>query len=676
MPAARPSAPSESSPRSTSLPGDAEWLLTDGRGGYACGTAAALATRRYHGLWVVRPEGSARRHMVVADLDERIGPPRRVGDDGAPRMAHVMHAHWRDQPVPTPPEADVTFARWPLPTWTFRTELGVFERSVALRRQDGDRPPLLLVRWRNLSELPVRVEVRPLLGWCDVDHLPPIDESFDATVHARGASWGFRPNDSLPHLWLTVDGVAGFGAQPHWYRGFLYAMDGLRGYDHVGDRWNPGVLELDLAAGGEAVAAFALGEPCAAASDAFAIELQRAEAMAQTVAEDEHPLAARLELGADDFLYHGVGGRLGVLAGFPWFGEWGRDVFLALPGLTLARGRVDLCEQVLTGCLPFLHEGLLPNIYGEDVTDSDYGSCDAALWYALAVMRYRDAGGDQRLLQQRLVPALRSIAEAYRRGTHLGLVVGDDDLLRAGGEHLNATWMDAQTSQGPVTPRQGLPVEIQALWYALLAFLAEVDDADGSFAAQRDRCGKAFVAAFWLKDGRYLADRVHDGVPDRAVRPNMLVAAALSRSPLRNVQRQGVVDKANELLLTPCGLRTLAPDEPSYVGVYGGGLEGRDRAYHQGTVWPWPAGFYVEACLRGAARRSRKKVATELLQWLEQLLARELDRAGIDHVSEVFDGDPPHRPGGTFAQAWNTGELLRAHELCRAVLAGRSTELS
>lgn len=675
MPAARTSAPPEPLPEHPTLPGDAEWLLTDGRGGYACGTVAALATRRYHGLWVTRPEGLAKRRMIVADLDERIGEQRRVGDDARPEMAHVMHAHWRSQQRPSPPDAEVSFARRPLPTWTFRTRFGTFERSVAMQRQDGDRPPLLLVRWRNLSTEPVRLEVRPLLGWCDADHLPAKDLSFDATVHARGASWGFQPTDELPHLWMSVDGVAAFRGEAHWYEGFLYAADRVRGYDHVGDRWNPGVLELDLGPGAEAVAAFALGEPCDAASNAFAAELHRAEGLLQTVVEDAQPLAARLELGADDFLYHGVGDRLGVLAGFPWFGEWGRDVFLALPGLTLARERRDLCEQVLVGCLPFLHEGLLPNIYGKDVSDSDYGSCDAALWYALAVMRYHDGGGGP-LLQERLVPALRRIAEAYRRGTHLGLRVGDDDLLRAGGKDLNATWMDAQTSQGPVTPREGLPVEIQALWYALLAFLAETDDVDGSFAAQRDRCGKAFVQAFWLRDDKYLADRVHEGEPDRAVRPNMLVAAALSRSPLSNAQRQGVVQMARATLVTPCGMRSLAPDDPSYIGVYGGGLEGRDRAYHQGTVWPWPAGFYVEAVLRSTAKRSRKKVATELLGWLDELLARELDRAGLDHVSEVFDGDPPHRPGGTFAQAWNTGELLRAHAMCRAVLDGRGAELS
>ena len=598
----------------------------------------------------------------MADLDERVGS--QLSGESPPRVASLMHAHWRGDPRASAPEADVTFARSPLPSWTFRTELGELERTVALQREDGAASPQLLVRWRNLSDHPVRLEVRPLLGWCDADHLPEASGSFDETVHARGDSWGVRPTDDLPTLWLTVDGVAGFRAEAHWYRGFYYATDHARGYDHFGDRWSPGVLELDLGAGAEVVAAFALDAPSAGAREAFEAAAQRAAEGRERALAAARPNVARLALGADDFLYRGVGQRLGVIAGFPWFGEWGRDVFLALPGLTIARGRMDLCEQVLVGCLPFLDRGLLPNIYGEDVDQSHYGSCDAALWFALAVMRYDAAGGDQDLIERRWAPALLGLVTAYRRGAPLGLKVGEDGLLRAGSEHLNATWMDARTSAGPVTPRHGMPVELQAVWYALLAFLAEREGRGGEIAGLRDACGAAFLEAFWVADAGCLADRVHDGVQDRAVRPNMLVSAALSRSPLSRAQRAAVVDVAREVLVTPCGLRTLAPADERYVGTYGGGAEERDNAYHQGTVWPWLAGFYVEAALRAASSADRPGVAAAQLAWLDVLLARELERGGSEHVSEVFDGDPPHRPGGTFAQAWNTGELLRAHQLC------------
>lgn len=672
MPAARNAAAEEPTPapagRPTSPPGDAEWLLTDGRGGFGCGAVDRRARRRYHGLWLTRPEGAARRSMIVADLDERVRPLASGADASSARM---MVARWRGEDAPAPPEGEASFTRRPLPTWSFRSARGDFDRTVALRRADGGEAPLLLVRWVNRSAVPIRLEVRPLLGWCDADHLVEADESFRDAVLAQGASWGFRPTDALPPLWLTADGVASFRAEATWYRGMVFDVDRARGYDHEGDRWSPGVLELDLAPGAGAVAAFALDAPHVGAREAFDAVLQAEQARAAAA-----PGAgfAQLELGADDFLYRGVGERLGVLAGFPWFGEWGRDVFVSLPGLTLARGRLDACAQVLVGCLPFLDRGLLPNIYSVDVGESDYGSCDAALWFALAVARFADLGGDPALVEERLVPAVRSIAEAYERGTALGLQVDDAGLLRAGREDLNATWMDARTPRGPVTPREGLAVELQALWYSLLAFLAERDDPAGDFARRRDRCGAAFVAAFWLREEQRLADRVHDGVPDRSLRPNMLVAAALPRSPLDAAQRQAVVDAARAHLVTPHGLRTLAPEDPRYVGVYGGGHEARDLAYHQGTVWPWLAGFYVEASLRAAAAEARPAVARERLAWLERLVATELDRAGLEHVSEVFDGDPPHRPGGTIAQAWNTGELLRAHRLCLAAADGVDEE--
>lgn len=637
-----------------SIPGDAEWLLADGAGGYGCGTADALPRRRYHALWVVRPPGAARRVLAVAGLDERL-----VGADGVP--SSLLHAHWRTEPGPSAPAAPVAFDRLPLPQWTWRLGDRGVVRTVALSRGDGGRPGALLVRWRNLGAAPQRLVVRPLLGGNDADHLIAADDRFDGTLHARGASWGSRPTTLLPVLWLSVDGVAAFRAEPVWYRGFLYAEDRARGYDHVGDRWSPGVLELDLPAGGEATAAWALGDPCAEPAAAFDAELAAATRRHAAQAAHADPLRARLARTADDFLYRADGGRLGVLAGFPWFGEWGRDVFVALPGLTLARGRADQCAEALVGAVPFLRAGLLPNIYGPTPAASHYDSCDAALWFALAVQRFADAGGDAGQVRTQLLPALASIAAAYHQGTELGLAVDGDGLLQAGRDDLNATWMDARVRGVPVTPRAGLPVEIQALWYSLLAFLAEHDAA--SWQQARDRCGRQFVRRFWLADGGYLADRVHAGAADATVRPNMVIAAALPRSPLSRAQRAGVVTRARGELLTPRGLRTLSPLAPGYRGRYAGGVDERDAAYHQGTAWPWLGGFFVEAALAAAAPRDRRAEAVRLRQWLDGFQP-ELDRAGLDHVSEVFDGDEPQRPGGTFAQAWNSGELLRALALC------------
>ncbi|MCR9243445.1 MAG: amylo-alpha-1,6-glucosidase [bacterium] len=635
---------------SDSSSADTEWLLTDGLGGYACGTVADLPRRRYHAAWVARATPTARRHNIVAGFDERIA----VGDE----VVSLLHAHWSGMAGAVPPPVETRFRRWPEPTFSFRHGAFAIERAVQLVREPV---PTLLVRWRNAGDRPLRLDVRPLLGWCDADHLIRAHDGFDGSVTASGASWGVRPDTLLPRLWITADGVAAFRAEPDWYRGFVYGADRDRGYDHEGDRYCPGVLELDLPPGGASVVAFRLEEPCHEPGVAW--DAARTAPPGGTSRE-------RLARAADDFFYEAPGGRLGILAGFPWFGEWGRDVFLALPGLSLARGRTELCERVIGDAIPFLRRGLLPNIYAAKRADSHFGSCDAALWFALAVQRLADGGsGDPVRLENEFVPALEHIADAYLEGTDLGLAAQSDGLLAAGGPELNATWMDAQTSAGPVTPREGFPVEIQALWYALLAFLVE----RGVARAARYRevmlaCGAAFKDGFWLAEPKYLADRVHDGVPDPAIRPNMLVAAALARSPLTKTQRVGVVSMAATELVTPCGLRTLSPQSVAYRPRYGGGIEARDAAYHQGTVWPWPIGFYAEAALRAASPKQLPTVVSDLRRLLEGLGA-ELDRAGLEHVSEVFDGDPPHRPGGTFAQAWNTGEILRAHALLDAAAA-------
>lgn len=659
-PAALPEPPTPSGD-----PATLEWLLADGAGGYACGTAADLPTRRYHGCWIAVPPGQVRRQMILAGVDERFGP--------GPEAPSLLHAHWGSLPDPSPPRASVAFVHRPFPTWTFRGQDQDgrpfhLERNVLLQRATADRPPLALLRWRNLGDQLLRLHLRPLFGVGDADHLPPADPALDATVHAAGASWGVQARADLPRIWCTLDGVGAAVAEPVWYRGFLYRDDRDRGYDHLGDRWSPLRIELDLPPGQDAVLAVALVAPEPAPAVAWQHAADAACRSHAALEIDPRGRWAELAAGADDFLYAAPvhhpapGRRRGVLAGFPWFGEWGRDAFVALPGLTLARGDLASCAEVLTGALPFLRRGLLPNIYGADPASSHYGSADAALWWSLAVQRFASAGGDPDLMRERLVPGLAAIAAAYVAGTDLGIRATDAGLLAAGGPELNATWMDARTAAGPVTPRQGFAVELQALWYALLDCL--VEHGQQQYAPLRDAAGKAFVQQFWLADG-YLADRVHDGVPDRAVRPNMVLAAALPRSPLSRVQRQAVVARAEAVLVTPRGLRTLSPLDPAYRGRYRGGIEARDQAYHQGTVWPWLAGFYVEAALRAATKAQLPKRRQALAAWLDGFLP-ELDRAGLGHVSEVFDGDLPQAPGGTFAQAWNTGELLRARALVTA----------
>jgi predicted glycogen debranching enzyme len=394
-------------------------------------------------------------------------------------------------------------------------------------------------------------------------------------------------------------------------------------------------------------------------------EARRREVAASSVAPG---FRGRLELAADDFLYRDQNGRLAVVAGFPWFGEWGRDTFLSLPGLLLARGRIEECGEALEGAAAYLRRGLMPNVIGPDPESSSYDSVDSALWYAWATAEYAAAAGATARLYRALVPVLERIAAALLEGLLPGLGVDAAGLVANVPPSPAATWMDARAGDQLLTPRWGCPVEVNALWYALLAFLersllaAGRDREAAQWDARRRLAAQSFLARFWLggSEGGYLADRWHDGVPDLAVRPNMVVAAALEHSPLSQEQRAAIVARVERELLTPVGLRTLSPNDPAYQGRYSGGPATRDVAYHQGTAWPWLLGFYVEACLRARGRRP------EEIARLRRLLdgfADQLQVHGLLHVSEVHDGDPPYRPGGAPAQAWSTAELLRAFRL-------------
>lgn len=634
-----------------------EWLETDGRGGFASSTVLGCNTRRYHGLLVTPFAGTARRHVLLSRFEDSVRTAGAAA--GAPDFALSM-ARYRGVWFPRGHLALERFELAPFPRFTFKVGEARIVRELLLVKDSRT----VLVRWQlDGGSGPLELRARPILAFREADALTLENDVLDRVV-VRGADGSVRvkPYAALPTLTLRASSKsARFEAEPTWYRGVEYQVELERGYAGHEDNFGPGVFVAQLAPGEALVIAATIEDSLADPAQLWKSESARRVARARAAGSGPR---AQLELGAEDFLYRTDAGRLGVLAGFPWFGEWGRDTFIALPGLTLARGRVDLCAQALRGALAFLERGLMPNIFGRGVADSHYGSADAALWFARAVQLFDRAGGDRELVLGELRRALNDIAERYLLGAPLSIRCDDGFLLRAGSPRVNATWMDAQTASGPVTPREGCAVEINALWYALLAYLEELATRAGDARAQKrwsafkQHAGRSFVQRFWLSHARYLADVWNEGVVDARVRPNMVIAAALELSPLSTEQRAGVVQLAERELVTPRGLRTLSPRDPDYQGRYAGGPEQRDRAYHQGTVWPWLAGFYVEACTRahGASRADALRV------WLDGFDA-ELVSHGLNHIDEVHDGDPPHRPGGSFAQAWSTAEILRARAL-------------
>ncbi len=646
-----------------------EWLEPDGLAGYASSTVLGCPTRRYHGLLVAVPDGASERHVFLSRFLETIAGPDRSYDLSLSRYPGT----W----VPSKDLALESFELVPWPRWTFRLGLGQFTREVMVPR--GSRT--VVTRWTHLGERSgLKLQVRPLLAFREARALTVENMALDGRVQRGANSRGehehvIRPYAALPSLRMRFSSGPDFEADPLWYRRLEYLADIARGYDGHEDQFCPGLYQFEFAPGAQITIAASIEQDLGDPNELFDREVERRERLAagvapleggmtpatvagESTAERLQRVSEQLELAAADFLYRDTHGRPGVIAGYPWFGEWGRDTFLSLPGLTLSRGDSEGALDILRGALPYLRDGLLPNIYGASIESSHYGSADAALWFALAVWRADQALPDQNIFSE-FLPALRSIVDAYRAGTELGLRVDESGLLHAGSSELNATWMDAQTSTGPVTPRPGFAVELCALWCFLLERLGETKE-HSDLAPLAEQAGKSFRERFWLEDERYLADAWNEGRADRAVRPNQVMAAALPFRGLGASERRDVVRRVELELLTPRGLRTLSPKNPDYIGRYGGGSDERDGAYHQGTVWPWLLGFHAEATLLAFPDdEPRRDSLIKLITGFEEHLRGQ----GLLSVSEVFDGDPPHRPGGTIAQAWSVAELLRAAEL-------------
>lgn len=632
-----------------------EWLEVDHRGGYAMGNPLLCPARRYHGL-LVAPWGPAgKRHLFLSRFEESAHIGARRFDLSVARYPGCLRAEGLKHLS--------AFELAPWPRW--RYWLGGATLTREIMRVPGTALTLCRYTLSGIQQ-PAVIELRPLLACREADALTFENLELQPIGKRTAGGVAFQPYAGLPPVCIQVDGrKPDFDPDPTWYRQIEYRLDLERGYDGHEDLFCPGALTLMLEPDTPVVVALSLEAP-----EVHGCARWDRLADRRRAADKQLPKGFEGDLvhAAQQFLYRDAAGRSGVLAGFPWFGEWGRDTLISLPGLLLSQGHVARMGEALRDLVGWIDGGLLPNIFGPTRESSHYGSVDAALWYARAVDLFDAAGGDSALLLDVLRPALEQIAEGYLAGGRLGIHVGADGLVAAGHEGLNPTWMDAQVDGVPVTPRAGKAVEINALWYLLLDLLEDLsrragdDRAAERWRLQRRRSKRGFLAAFWRDETGYLADRVQAEQVDASIRPNMVIAAALARSPLTRKQRAAIMAVADHHLLTPCGLRTLSPEDPDYVGRYCGATWERDHAYHQGTVWPWLLGFWAEAHMR--SERPTRALRLRIEAGLRRI-EPHLMEAGLLQVSEVFDGDAPHHPGGTPAQAWSVAEILRALVLLR-----------
>jgi predicted glycogen debranching enzyme len=636
-----------------------EWLEADGRGGFVSGTVSGVRTRRYHALLLTATKPPTGRVVLVNGFEAWV-------ETAAGRSWISSQRYTGDVVHPDGARRIDLFEPEPWPRWSF-----LLEDGSRLTQEIVVHDAIAGLRWRIDGGARATLHVRLLMSGRDYHALHHENGAFAFVPEkATDGSLVWHPYEGVPPIHVRTNG--GYGHDPTWYRSFLYTEERARGLDHAEDLASPGVLSFDLENEPAVVLLSTdVGRSAAAAPAVFA-------ALAASAERRRRGFRSALERAADAYVVARGGGRT-IVAGYPWFTDWGRDTFIALRGLCLATGRLEDARDILVEWGSVVSEGMLPNRFPDAGDVPEYNSVDASLWYVIAVHDFfaAAAGAGFRLApaqRKRLRDAVESILEGYSNGTRYGIRADADGLLTAGEPGVQLTWMDARVGDRVVTPRMGKPVEVQALWLNAL-FVGGRFSKQWLAAFERGRT--AFEARFWNEETGCLYDVVdcdHRGdAVDGTIRPNQIFAAGgLPVSLLEGERARRVVDVVEERLWTPLGLRSLAPGSPGYQGRYGGDVAARDGGYHQGTVWPWLLGPFVEAWVRvrgstaEAKRQAHERFVTPLLA--------HLDDAGLGHVSEVADGDLPQSPGGCPFQAWSLGELLR---LVRVVLAeARSSDTS
>jgi predicted glycogen debranching enzyme len=638
-----------------------EWLVTNGIGGYAFGTIAGHQTRCYHGLLVAALQPPLGRTLLVAKLDETA---LYASEEFA-----LFTNRWADGTVS--PEGYLNIERFHLegttPVWTFALADALLEKRIFM--QSGSNTTYVLYRLVRASS-PVELSLKVLADYGD-EHCVTVGKTrlMDVTPVERGLRM-VAFDGATPFYVLTDSAIA--SPAKEWYRNFDLAAERSRGLPDRTDHFFAGELRATIVPGGSlTIVASTAAAPALNGEAAFAKRQSEAGELldcflAANIVTTHGPSQAvqQLVLAADQFIaarpLDGAADAKTILAGYPWFSDWGRDTMIALPGLCLTTGRPQMARNILRTFARFVSEGMLPNQFPSSGQAPVYNTVDATLWYFDAVRQYYEATSDIELLDE-LFPVLDGIIGAHVRGTRYHIHVDPaDGLLYAGEAGVQLTWMDAKVDGRVVTPRIGKPVEVNALWLNAAAAMAGFARAMGRDSARYEAlAGRARTgfARFWNSEKRFCFDVIDspgslDG-KDSALRPNQILAVSLPETALTEGQQRAVVDVCARELLTSYGLRSLGRNEAGYQGRYAGSPEQRDNAYHQGTVWGWLLGPFALAHLRVYGN------ASEAMSFL-QPMSSQIQAAGLGTAGEIFDGDPPFTPNGCIAQAWTVGETLRA----------------
>jgi predicted glycogen debranching enzyme len=621
-----------------------EWLETNGIGGYASGTVSGANTRRYHGSLIAAAQPPVGRVLLLSHLEEFVwidGERYSLSSDQFPGVVD-----------PSGYRHIVDFKLDPFPIWTFDVGGVRIERSLAMIHGENTT----IIRWNVVGNATgVRLEVRPLVAMRDHHHLSNSDTTF-AWDTSAGGEIEISSDRDPSRLFINADNTD-VEATGHWYRNFEYAIERERGFDFREDLYQPFALSFELERSALLVAS---DKTWAGDAEALLKEEMRRRARVVAKAKVTDEFRRQLVLAADQFVVSRGSGST-IIAGYHWFSDWGRDTMIALPGLTLSIGRPETAKEILLEFSRHISQGMIPNRFPDEGETPDYNTVDASLWYIEAIRAYLQSTGDEEFVVGSLLDILEEMIEWHVRGTRYGIRVDTDGLLFAGEPGSQLTWMDAKYGDTSFTPRIGKPVEIQALWYNALmsmnefSLLAGKNDQSRRYTEMATIAKESFNGQFWNEDLKCLYDVVNGREFDSSIRPNQIFAVSLKHSMLDSTRAESVVQTVKEHLYTPLGLRSLSPEDARFVGVYTGSPEKRDSAYHQGPVWGWLIGAFVEA-YRNTHRQSETDA---IVAAIREAFQRHLHESMVGQVSEIFDGDHPHRPRGCAAQAWSVAELLR-----------------
>lgn len=638
-----------------------EWLETNGLGGWSSSSIIGCNTRRYHGLLVAATKPPTDRSVLLSKLDETIVNGDQRFELGVNDYGEVIS--------PSGNQFLKSFTKELFPRWTY--EAGGIQLKKTIAMIHGENTVVIIYDVLKAKKS-FSMELLPLMAGRFYHSLQYAGPQMHWDADFENGTFHNKPDGKLD-VFINVPGSS-YRHDPRWFNNFNYAVEKYRGQDFTEDLFNHGLFSVQLKKG-DSIGIIISTENTEGrdAHELLAKESLRRQLLLNDQPDDE--TLQTLILAADQFIVRRIiessgsseasptgGGLKGatVIAGYHWFTDWGRDTMISLPGLCLSTGRFEDARKILAAFANSVSEGMLPNRFQDNGEAPEYNNVDGTLWYFIAVYKYFQATNDKGFVLDEILPVLKDIIEWHQKGTRYNIHETEDGLLYSGEEGVQLTWMDAKVGDWVVTPRSGKAVEIQALWYNALRIYENLltlnkEETDAAVIAQKAETVKtSFLQQFWNAQDNCLYDVIDEAMKDKSIRPNQLFAISLPYPLIDGKKAKSVLKIVEEKLYTPVGLRSLPADDERYIGIYGGDPMHRDSSYHQGTVWSWLLGAYVDSLMKAEGKNQKAKAKKVI-----DAFKYHLNEGCIGSVSEIFDADAPHHPRGCIAQAWGVAEVLR-----------------